>query len=130
MMRFRGALAGAAFAFLVIAALHYPSARVGVLLISLFLALTACVYLGALLAQRQRLPVITSELGVGLAVFTCAALGAMMSAAWLAAGYALHGVWDWAHDSGFVSTNVTAWFPPACAMFDFLIAAFVLLVLL
>ncbi len=41
----------------------------------------------------------------------------------------LHGAWDWLHDTKTVSTHVAAWFPPACAAFDFVIAGFVLSVM-
>ncbi len=59
-----------------------------------------------------------------------AVLGAVVSVAWLAAGYLVHGLWDWAHDAGAIRTRVSAWFPPACAVFDFLIAAFVVVFVL
>ena len=125
--RIRGAIAGAALALLAISAVHYPLARVSVPLLSLFLALTACVYLGALLAQTQRPAVVAAESAVALVVFVCAALGTLASAGWLAAGYAVHGLWDWAHDAGSIATRAAPWFPPACAVFDILIALFILL---
>jgi hypothetical protein len=94
-------------------------------LLALFLALTACVYPGALLAQRQKLQVMLSELTLMLVVFVCAFFGTIDSMMWLAAGYAIHGLWDWLHDAEVVATRVSTWFPPACAVFDFIIAAFV-----
>ncbi len=116
---------GAALAVVTAVAIHFPFADVAVPLLSLFLALTACVYLGALLAQRQSTGVVVSELAVGIGVFLCAVLGILVSGLWLAGGYAVHGIWDWAHDTGVVTTQVSSWFPPACALFDFIIAAFV-----
>ena len=121
-------MAGAALALIAVAAIHFPFAEIGVPLLSLFLALTACVYLGALLAQDQKHGVVLAELTVGLLVFVCAILGTLASAGWLAAGYAVHGLWDWAHDAGGVATHVAAWFPPACAVFDIIIAVFIVLV--
>lgn len=125
MTRLRGALIGAALAVVAALSLHFPLAGAAVPLLSLFLALTACVYLGALLAQRQATGLVLSELAVGAAVFLCAIFGTLGSVLWLAAGYALHGLWDWAHDAGRVATQVPRWFPPACAIFDFIIAGFV-----
>ena len=122
-------MAGAALALISISAVHFPLKHIGVPLLSLFLALTACVYLGALLAQAQRPMVVVAESMVGLAVFVCALLGAVASAGWLAAGYVIHGLWDWAHDAGAVTTRVSAWFPPACAVFDILIAVFIVLLM-
>ena len=126
-IRLRGAGAGAALAIVAVLGIHFPLARFGIPLLSLFLALTACVYLGALLAQSQRTPVVISELVVGLIVFVSAALGLLVSPVWLVFGYTSHGLWDWAHDIGAISTGVSAWFPPACAVFDFLIAAFLVI---
>ncbi|MFQ5759969.1 MAG: DUF6010 family protein [Acidiferrobacterales bacterium] len=125
-MRIRGAIVGAALGALAAAAIHYLLAGSARPLLALFLALTACVYLGALLAQTQTLLTTVGELLVGGAVFVCAFLGVAFSALWLVAGYVLHGAWDWLHETKTVPTHVAAWFPPACAAFDFVIAGFVL----
>ena len=125
MTRIKGALIGAILAIAAIAGLHSPRTGVAVTLLSLFLALTACVYLGALLVQPQKRGIVLSEFAVGAAVFLCAVLGALVSTIWLAVGYSIHGLWDWAHDAGMVATKVFKWFPPACAIFDFIIAGFV-----
>lgn len=125
-MRIRAAIIGAALAALAAVVVHYPLAGSARLLLALFLALTACVYLGALLAQKQTALTTVGELLVGTGVFICSFLGIVSSASWLAAGYGLHGAWDWLHDTKTVPTHVAAWFPPACAAFDFVIAGFVL----
>lgn len=127
--RLKAAAAGAALAVAAAAVLHQPWIAGGRLLLGLFLALTACVYLGALLAQQQGPGTTLGELAVALAVFVCAYLGVAGAAVWLAAGYALHGVWDWFHDIEAVPTRVSRWFPPACAAFDFVVAGFILLFL-
>ena len=127
--RLRGALTGGALGVLAIAVVHFPFRHVSVLLLSLFLTFTACAYLGALLAQAQPSRIVGMELAVGVAVFVCAVLGALVSPAWLAAGYGIHGLWDWAHDAGLVGTRVARWFPPACATFDIMIAGFTVLLI-
>ena len=81
------------------------------------------------LAQQQGPGTTLGEVAVALAVFVCAFLGVADAAVWLAAGYALHGVWDWFHDIEAVPTRVSRWFPPACAAFDFVVAGFILLFL-
>lgn len=126
-MRISGAIVGAALAVLAGATIHYSFAASARVLLALFLALTACVYLGALLAQKQPMFTAAGELAVGGTVFVFAFLGVVSSASWLTAGYALHGAWDWLHDVKAVPTRVAQWFPPACAAFDFLIAAFTLI---
>lgn len=128
MSRARGAITGAVTAVVVVAALHYPAAATSMTLLALFLALTACVYLGALLAQRQTAAIAVSELIVGSTVFLCAVLGLLVSDIWIAVGYSLHGLWDWAHDFGLVTTKIARWFPPLCAVFDFVVAAFVVVI--
>lgn len=127
MTRTQAILTGSALAGVAAAAVHAPFAAVAVPLLALFLSLTACVYLGALLAQRQPPGVVVAELAVSLVVFACAFAGSIAGASWLAVGYAVHGAWDWAHDRKLVATRVAPWFPPACAAFDFLIAASIML---
>lgn len=96
-------------------------------LIALFLALTACVYAGALLAQRLSAPVALLELAVTAVVFALAAVGLRSATTYLALGYAIHGVWDFLHHPRAVPTRVAEWFPPLCAAFDFVVAAALLL---
>ena len=119
------------FGLAVIAAVlvHGPLASQGRVWLGLFLALTACVYLGALLAQKQTTGVAGSELAAGALVFVCSYLGVTSSVLWLAVGYAVHGAWDWAHHTAYVPTKVARWFPPACAVFDLAMAGFVLVFL-
>ena len=85
--------------------------------------------MGALLAQKQTKTVAAAELAVGALVFLCSFLGVASSMRWLAAGYILHGAWDWVHDIKVVPTRVARWFPPTCAIFDLAIAGFVLVFL-
>ena len=104
---------------------HETQARIG---LALFLALTACIYLGALLAQSTSTLTAAAEFAIAGLVFVCAWLGLAFGAIWLAVGYALHGAWDWLHHSGKITTRVAPWFPPACAAFDFVVAACALFV--
>ncbi|MCB0333014.1 MAG: hypothetical protein KDD55_05910 [Bdellovibrionales bacterium] len=88
---------------------------------SCFLALTACVYGGAALTPsgatygRVELPV------VGVVFFT-AILGIIVGPVWLAVGYVIHGAWDILHHNKCVGTPIVSWFPPVCAVFDFIVA--------
>ena len=125
-MAIRAALLGAVAAIVGLAGVHLPFPSQSWLVLALFLALTACVYLGALLAQPQRRGTQAAELTVGATVFACAFLGMAASPLWLAGGYALHGGWDWLHHVRVVPTRVAGWFPPLCAGFDLVVAVFVL----
>ncbi|MEN8144131.1 MAG: DUF6010 family protein [Gemmatimonadota bacterium] len=111
------------------ASIHGPLAETGHLALALFLALTACTYPGALLAQKSSATTALFELALAAAVFVLAYMGATGSIVWLRAGYALHGLWDWLHDLRLISTRVASWFPPACAAFDLVVAAWILIVL-
>jgi hypothetical protein len=91
-------------------------------IIALFLAFTACSYAGALLAQDVAPPFALLELAVSAVVFAMAVVGLRASTTSLAAGYALHGVWDLLHRPQAIPTRVASWFPPACAAFDFVVA--------
>lgn len=88
---------------------------------SCFLALTSCVYGGAALTPsgaaygRVELPV------VGI-VFFAAVLGIVIGPEWLVIGYAIHGAWDLLHHNKCVGTPIVSWFPPLCAVFDFIVA--------
>lgn len=129
MTRLRPVLLGGTAAAVAIASVHGPLAETGHLSLALFLALTACTYPGALLAQKPATATAASELVVAAAVLVLAYMGATGSVVWLGAGYALHGLWDWLHDLRLLRTKVAAWFPPACAAFDLLVAGWVLIVL-
>ena len=48
----------------------------------------------------------------------------------LAAGYFAHGLWDLAHHPHGVQTRVRSWYIPACVVYDWLVAAFVVAYLL
>ena len=113
-----GIVLGVVFIFLVHSVPPQPARQ----LIALFLALTACTYAGALLAQQVPSHFGVLELVVTCVVFALSVVGLRASTAWLAAGYALHGAWDLLHRPGAVPTRVASWFPPLCAAFDFVVA--------
>jgi uncharacterized protein DUF6010 len=64
---------------------------------------------------------------VACVVFGLAVVGLRASTTALAAGYALHGVWDLLHHPRAVPTRVASWFPPTCAAFDFVVAVALLI---
>ena len=97
-------------------------AETSVLLAALTLALIAGVYLGFAFLDG-RLSVMMTELLVALA-FTGAALAAAVSwPAWVAVGFAAHGLWDWAHHQQRVPTRMPRWYVPFCAVYDWVYAA-------
>jgi hypothetical protein len=125
-VKLRAAILGLVAAVVAVPGIHLPFPAYSRLVLALFLSLTACVYLGALLAQAQRRGTWIAELAAAAAVFACSLLGMAASSAWLGLGYAVHGGWDWLHEAGGVPTRVAEWFPPLCAAFDFVVAVLVL----
>lgn len=96
--------------------------------IALVLAFTACTYVGALLVQEAvPPPFLLAELLIAAVVLALAIVGLRASTASLAAGYALHGIWDLLHRPRGVPTRVVRWFPPACAAFDLVVAVALLI---
>lgn len=121
---------GAVAAAVATAALHGAMEREDALLVlAVFLGLTAASYPGALLAIHAGRGDTLSELVIGAATFGCAVAGGILSPLWLVVGYALHGAWDWLHHSGHVRTRVVAWFPPTCAAVDIVAAVMIVLLL-
>ena len=120
----RASVLGVILALSAIIGLHWPLRDEALNGLALFLAFTACVYPGAVLAQNAKRWVSLSEIAIGIAVLACAWLGVTRQPLWIVVGYLVHGVWDWGHHSKHVPTRTKAWFPPTCAAFDFAIAGY------
>ena len=115
-------LAGLLLGVVFVAAASAGSQSTAELVIALFLAVTGGVYAGSLLAQNPGGRFVALELLVMALIFELSAAGLLRSPGWLAAGYAVHGVWDLFHHPRAVPTRVAPWFPPMCAAFDFVVA--------
>jgi hypothetical protein len=61
----------------------------------------------------------------GAAAFSAMALAGLRWPAVLAAGWLLHGVWDWSLHPMPETTWVPVWFPDLCVGFDFVLAAWI-----
>lgn len=94
--------------------------------LSLLLAVICAVYVGYGLADGSPRAVIT-EVSVAAVFFAFALLGLRASSLWLVVGYVLHGVWDYLHRPKLVPTRLPVWYPPFCAVYDWLIAAFIVI---
>lgn len=106
-------------------ATHFFAGTYQLQIFALFLALTSCVYGGAILTPAGAKYSYVERPFV-IIVFIASILGLLFSPVWLAAGYLLHGVWDTMHHFKKVETPVVLWFPPMCAAFDVLMAIFVM----
>ena len=96
--------------------------------VAILLTLIAAGYIGVALAAHGQLSLRRQV--AGCAVFVALALAGLWmdpTSAWvaLAAGLVLHGVWDFLHHGEHGHAVVPAWYVPACAAYDWLVAAFV-----
>jgi hypothetical protein len=98
-----GIVLGILFVFFVHTIPPQPARQI----IALFLAFTACVYAGAVLAQKLPNNYVFLELAVAIMVFSLSVVGLRASTTSLAVGYII---------------QLAGWFPPLCAAFDFVVA--------
>lgn len=114
---------GLAVSFIV--ATHIFAGEYQLEVFALFLALTSCVYGGAILTPAGA-KYSYVEFPFVATVFVASILGLIFHPLWLSAGYLLHGCWDAMHHFKKVNTPIVKWFPPLCAIFDILLALFIL----
>ena len=120
-------LIGLILAILVCGVVSLLPPRYAVEFFAAFLALTATGYFGSALTEGKVTSFIIETL-VALAVFATALAGLWQSPVWLAIGYFGHGLWDLVHHPHRLGARVTMlWFPPACLMYDWVVAVYILL---
>jgi hypothetical protein len=93
-----------------------------VLMYALMVAAIAFIYVGFALADG-RPGIVALESAVALAFFWVAT-GALKAWAPLAGlGLVLHGIWDLLHHPRAITTRLPGWYPPMCAVYDWVLAA-------
>jgi hypothetical protein len=94
---------------------------------SIVLALIGAIYVGFGLSDG-RVSMALLEVSVATAFLVLALLGLWWAPILIAAGLALHGLWDLAHRPRGIPTRLPSWYPLFCAAVDFVLAgAFVVL---
>jgi hypothetical protein len=116
-----GAMALAAAVLTTAVFLPAPQALV---LFAVLLGLTAGVYIGFGLADGRSWEQ-GIELVVGLIFFAVAAIGVWVSPLVIAGGFMAHAAWNMFHHPRLVGTQVVMWCPPICAMFDMMMAGYI-----
>ena len=92
-----------------------------------FLALTSAGYFGSALTEGKVGSLVVETL-VCLAVFATALAGLWYSSVWLSVGFFAHGLWDLFHRPHRFGARVKMlWFPPACLIYDWIVALYILL---
>ena len=93
---------------------------------AILLTLIAAIYVGFSLASNGRLA-LTRQVAGCLFFVALALLGLWLNWWFLAAGLALHGVWDFLHHGQRSRGIVPSWYGPFCAVYDAAVALFVAL---
>ena len=94
--------------------------------LALLLSFIAAVYLGFAFADGSRKAIIVESIVAG--IFLLAAMcGLFLSPLILAVGYIVHGFWDLLHHPKAIETKVAPWYPPFCAVYDWAIAIYILI---
>jgi hypothetical protein len=126
-----GVAAGVVLAGGTLAALASPSVSTGTELAALILTLVYAIYVGFVLTRGG-----IRELVIEIAFVTLGllltGLGLWRSPEWLAAGFALHGIWDLLHhrDHHLLGVRgVPVWYVPTCAAYHWIVAIGVLVIL-
>jgi hypothetical protein len=97
-------------------------------LLSLLLFGIAAVYFGFAVADGRRNALLIESVVV-LIYLGVAVSGLLVSAWWLVAGYVLHGIWDLLHHNRAFGARVVRWYIPFCVLYDWLIALFLLVLI-
>jgi hypothetical protein len=89
---------------------------------AVLLAAIGAIYAGFGLQTGNRTQ-IAIEVIVALGFFS-AALGGLWVTPWIVpAAYVMHGIWDYSHHKGSRLTPIPLWYPPFCAVYDWVAAA-------
>lgn len=124
-MHLKMVVTGLGLALSFVIATHYFAGENQLQIFALFLALTSCVYGGAVLTPNgARYSLV--ELPFVVVVFISSVLGILVSPFFLAMGFLIHGIWDMFHHLERIKTPIVNWFPPFCAAFDFITGLFIL----
>ena len=91
---------------------------------AILLTLIASIYIGFSIGSEGRLPLFSQVIGCVFFV-ALALLGLWVSWWFLAAGLALHGVWDYLHHGKHGRGVVPKWYVPLCAVYDLTVALFI-----
>lgn len=123
-------LAGAGLAVFALACAHWLTRSPARALATMLLA-AALIYVGFAVAGRAGWTMLVLDL-CGVAVFgSFAWAGTRFSLVWLAAGWALHAVWDVAlHLYGVAAGTAPDWYAHLCVSFDLVVAGVLSVVLL
>jgi hypothetical protein len=94
-------------------------------LLAMLLAIIGAVYIGFALADGRQKE-LWVELTAAAVTISLAVAGLWYSPFFLVIGYMFHGAWDIGHHPRLIQTRIVGWYPPACVVYDWIVAAFIL----
>ncbi len=115
------AMAGATLSLLSLPVHLLLTDAVSIQFAAIILCLVAGIYAGFAL-QDGRARILAMEGLAALAFLAFALAGLVWSPWFIPAAYGLHGVWDLLHHRQ-ISTRMPSWYPPMCAVYDWVFAA-------
>lgn len=90
-------------------------------LASTIVAVVGAIYVGFAL-QRGDVKQIAIEIVVAMAFLLAALVGMWLNPWAVPAAYVLHGAWDFAHHRNSPLVSIPVWYPPFCAVYDWVFA--------
>jgi hypothetical protein len=119
-MIFGGVLAGVT----ILSVTLFPTDK-AIDLLAMLLAIIGAIYIGFALSDRRQKE-LWIELAAAAVTISLAVAGLWVSPGFLVIGYMFHGAWDIGHHPRLIQTRIVGWYPPACVVYDWIIAAFIL----
>ncbi len=98
----------------------------GMQLLAVHLGFIGGIYFGFGVADGRLAPLLTEFVIAGTFLFAAAVALWADAPVVLAGAYAAHGIWDAVHHPRAMNMPVRNWYPPFCAVYDLLCAAFIL----
>jgi hypothetical protein len=116
----RPVLIGLFLALITVAVLAFLSVERVIELTAMLLAVIAAVYICFALADGRE-SVKRVEVATAVLFIIVALVGLWLNPWFLVLGYIGHGVWDWLHHNDHIHADVVGWYPPLCAVYDWVL---------
>jgi len=88
---------------------------------AVLLAVIGAIYVGFGLQTGNRMQIVTEVMGA-LGFFSAALAGLWVTPWIIPVAYVIHGIWDSAHHKGSRLAAIPLWYPPFCAVYDWVAA--------
>ena len=124
MEQFRSTLFGGVLAAITILVITLFPTDKAIDLLAILLAIISAVYIGFALADGRQKE-LWIELTAAAVTIILALAGLWITPYFLVIGYIFHGAWVIGHHPRLIQTRIVEWYPSACVVYDWMIAAFI-----